>query len=82
LQVAVLTAGSHHVVTLAEVTICSPIPPHLPHLGRCGAHFVGVNAKKLRWEWNGKSGEEYIQEHWDRLLSEVRQKVFATNEHE
>jgi hypothetical protein len=78
LQVAVLTGRKHHVTSLEEVTICSPIPPHLPHLGRCGAHFVGLNAKKLPWEWNGKSGEQYIQEHWDHMLPEVRNAVEAT----
>jgi hypothetical protein len=77
LQVAVLTSGKHHVTTLDEVTICSPIPPHLPHFGPCGAHFVGLNAKRLPWEWNGKSGERYIQEHWDLNLPDLRGRVAA-----
>jgi hypothetical protein len=75
LQVAVLTSGNHHVTTLAEVSICSPVPPHLRDFGSCGAHFVGVNAKKLPWEWNGKSGEEYVQEHWDQMLPRLRAAV-------
>lgn len=75
LQVAVLTSGKHYVTTLDEVTICSPIPPHLPHFGHCGAHFVGLNAKTLPWEWNGKSGERYIHEHWDRCLPDLTAKL-------
>lgn len=77
LQTAVLTNGPHEVVTLDEITVCSPIPPHRPELGSCGAHFVGLNAKKLPWEWKGKAGEQYIQEHWDSHLSTVRARVHA-----
>jgi hypothetical protein len=75
LQVAALTRGRHHVVSLSEVTICSPFPPHLPFLGEYGAHFVGVNAKKLSWEYLGRSGEQFKYEHWDRHLDEVLRRV-------
>lgn len=75
LQVAVLTRYPHKVVTLEEVSICSPTPPHLPYLGRCGAHFVGVNARTLPWEWEGRAGEQYFQEHWDRWRPELRMRV-------
>ena len=77
LQVAVVTARPHHVVRIEEVTICSPFPPHLPGLGRCGAHFVGLNAKKLPWEYEGRSGEKYIHEHWDRYKPELERRVQA-----
>lgn len=50
------------VVTVEEVTICSPFPPHLPFLGRCGAHFVGLNAKQLSWKFHGRPATELIRE--------------------
>src|SRR5262249_7912561 len=43
LQVAALVGEDAAVVGLDDVTICSPFPPHLPDLGRAGAHFVGLN---------------------------------------
>ena len=51
LQVAALSlAMPLRLVTLREVTICSPFHPHLPQLGECGAHFVGLNARHLPWD--------------------------------
>ena len=32
-----------------QVAVCSPFPPHLPGPGSCGVHFVGLNAKRVRW---------------------------------
>jgi hypothetical protein len=49
LQVAALSAlRSPEIVTTDDATICSPSPPHVQHLGRCGAHFVGLNMKYPR----------------------------------
>ncbi|MGA1875834.1 MAG: hypothetical protein ACMUIA_09515 [bacterium] len=53
-------------VTIHEVTICSPFPPHLPYLGCCGAHFVGLNASHLPWSLNGRTAVTLIREHWLR----------------
>ncbi len=39
------------VVTTADVSICSPFHPHQPELGRCGAHFVGSNARHIGWNY-------------------------------
>jgi len=48
LQVAALSQrGRPLVVPVTDVSICSPFPPHLPHLGACGAHFIGLNVKAL-----------------------------------
>lgn len=58
--------GSPRIVRVEEVSICSPFPPHLPHLGRCGAHFVGTNARRLPWEYEGRNGVEYLHDHWLR----------------
>jgi hypothetical protein len=63
------------VVTVEEVTICSPFPPHLPYLGRCGAHFCGLNARSLPWSLAGRPATDYIEENWQRLKAEVSRRV-------
>lgn len=76
LQVAALRRfGRVGVVTLEEVTICSPFPPHLPGLGRCGAHFVGLNARAIPWSYEGRPALEVRREHWLRLRGEVGRRV-------
>jgi hypothetical protein len=72
---AISRSGRSLVVTVEEVTICSPFPPHLPYLGRCGAHFCGLNAKQLPWSLEGRPAVEYIEEHWLRLRGTVYEKV-------
>ncbi|HEU4754098.1 MAG TPA: hypothetical protein VFU47_13390 [Armatimonadota bacterium] len=63
------------IVTVEEVSICSPFPPHLPHLGRCGAHFVGLNARQLPWSLEGRPASDYIREHWDRHRESLYERV-------
>lgn len=76
LQVAALSIdGEPEVVTLDEVTVCSPFPPHLPHLGRCGVHLVGLNARSLPWSHEGRGAVEWLQEHWRRLRGEIARRV-------
>ncbi len=76
LQVAALSrAAAPFVVGVDEVTICSPFPPHVPHLGRAGAHFVGVNARKLPFFFAGRPATEVRAAHWDAFLPEVRRRV-------
>ncbi|HEY0793638.1 MAG TPA: hypothetical protein VGD78_21435 [Chthoniobacterales bacterium] len=58
------SAGPCEVVPVEDVTICSPFPPHVPELGRCGAHFVGLNARKLPWNFNGRPAADCRREHW------------------
>jgi hypothetical protein len=65
LQVAALTANSPvEIVGTTDVTICSPFPPHSTELGRCGAHFVGLNARNLPWEYQGRPASEVRRAHW------------------
>lgn len=67
MQVAALSAaGPVRVVRVEEVSICSPFPPHVPSLGRCGAHFCGLNAKRFAWSLEGRPAEVWIGEHWER----------------
>lgn len=51
-------------VSLEEVTVCSPFHPHLPHLGRCGAHFVGLNAHHINWNYYDRPADQWMAEHW------------------
>lgn len=75
LQVAALThARPTYVVTTRDVSICSPFPPHQLELGRCGAHFVGLNARSLGWEWEGKPGERYVRDHFDGHRPAIEQR--------
>lgn len=66
LQVAALSARPLHTVALDDVTICSPFPPHRPNLGRCGAHFCGLNAKALPWRYEGRPASAITREHFAR----------------
>ena len=70
------------VVAVDEVTICSPFPPHLPYLGKCGAHFVGLNVRDPSWEVDGKPAIVYIKENWDRFQQDLCARVgVATSGH-
>jgi hypothetical protein len=76
LQVAALTSSPPvAIVPLSDVTICSPFPPHAPELGACGAHFVGLNARSLGFEFYGRPAEEVRAEHWDGRVDELRRRV-------
>ena len=76
LQTAALTyAAPLRVVDVGEVTICSPFPPHLPELGGCGAHFVGLNAHELGWSLRGRAAVDHLAEHWRHHRPAVYERV-------
>lgn len=76
LQVAALRRfGTIDVVKIDEVTICSPFPPHLPGLGRCGAHVVGLNARAIPWSYEGRPALEVRREHWYHHREEIYRRV-------
>lgn len=76
LQCAALCgSGEVAIVGGDEVTICSPFPPHVPHLGSAGAHFVGLNTHRLGFTFDGRPAEEVRAEHWDGLAAEVARRV-------
>jgi hypothetical protein len=78
LQAAALFAtGRLRVVSADDVSVCSPFPPHVPHLGRCGAHFVGLNSRALGWDYAGQPAEVVRAAHWDALASDVAALVGA-----
>jgi hypothetical protein len=76
LQVALVSCGcAPFVVGVESVSICSPFSPHLPWLGACGAHFVGLNAKSLPWTLDGRPATDHIRAHWLRHRDAVRRLV-------
>ena len=76
LQVAAVSMlTSPEVVSIDDVSICSPFPPHRVDLGRCGAHFCGLNARHFAWQLEGRYAEEWIEDHWQRHLPMLRQRV-------
>jgi hypothetical protein len=64
-------------VTLQEVTVCSPFHPHLPHLGQCGAHFVGLNARHIAWDYYDRPADAWMTEHWERHRPELYRRTGA-----
>lgn len=78
LQVAALSAAEPlKVVPLRDVTVSSPFHPHLPDLGRCGAHFVGLNARTIAWDYYDRPADEWMAEHWARHLPVLRERTGA-----
>jgi hypothetical protein len=80
LQVALVTSEEHRVVELEEVSICGYFRPHQLQFGSCGAHFVGVNAKKLPYRWKGRSGEHYVHEFWDAMKPQLLSRIWPVEE--
>jgi len=78
LQVAALsTHGTSLAVQTDEVTICSPFWPHRPELGRCGAHFVGLNARHIAWDYYDRPADDWMREHWLRHRGTLYQRTGA-----
>jgi hypothetical protein len=76
LQVAAFQRHGHvQVVSTEEVSICSPFHPHQPELGRCGAHFVGLNARSLPWLYYDRPAVDCIAEHWQRHRPALYRRV-------
>lgn len=66
LQAAALHRSSRCLlVRKEEVSICSPFWPRQQEPGTCGAHFVGLNAKHLPWNYYGEPGDIVRRRHWD-----------------
>lgn len=79
LQVAALQRAARTlVVTLDDVTICSPTPPHVRTLGRCGAHFVGLNARALPWTCDGRPASDVVRENFRQHEATLRTRVGLT----
>lgn len=64
-----------HLVKTSEVSICSPFWPRSPELGSCGAHFVGMNARHIPWNYYDRPADECLAEHWQRHRPELYRKA-------
>jgi len=71
LQVAMVTAEPHGVVSVRDVSISGYFRPHMLELGSCGAHFVGVNSRHSQSTWQGRSIEHFAHEFFDGKRPEV-----------
>ena len=49
-----------------EVSLCSPFWPRSPELGSCGAHFLGMNAPHIPFDYYGRPADQWLDEHWQR----------------
>lgn len=64
-----------HVVPTADVAICSPFWPKRPGLGRCGAHFVGLNSRALPWTYYDRPATRWVEENWRRHRPKLYRRV-------
>ncbi|HET9086796.1 MAG TPA: hypothetical protein VFN53_04685 [Acidobacteriaceae bacterium] len=62
-------------VTQREISICSPFWPRSPELGTCGAHFVGMNAPHLPWNYYDSPADEWLEDHWRRHRPELYRRA-------
>jgi hypothetical protein len=83
LQAATLCESNLMLVPTRDVTICSAFPMHQHHLGRCGAHFVGLNPKTLPWTAaDGRPMHEAIRQAWRNHSQVIADIVFSGIERE
>jgi hypothetical protein len=76
LQAAALCQCSPlHLVRTDEVSICSPFWPRSPELGRCGAHFVGINAHSIPWSYYHRPADAWLADHWRRHRQELYRRA-------
>jgi hypothetical protein len=75
LQAAALSQAALSLVSKEDVSICSPFPMHQQTLGRCGAHFVGLNQKNLPWQLEGRGAHEVIHERWRGFKTKLMELV-------
>lgn len=76
LQTAALSlAGPLLAVSIEHVTVCSPFYPHVPHLGSCGAHFVGLNARHIPWDYYDRPADECMTEFWNHHRPELYRRI-------
>ena len=58
-----------------DVSICSPFWPRSPEAGRCGAHFVGLNAHHIPWNYYDRPADAWLDEHWERHRPELYRRA-------
>lgn len=75
LQAAAVCRLQPLVVTTQEVSICSPFWPRSPELGTCGAHFVGMNAHHIPWNYYDRPADDWLDDHWQRHRPALYQRA-------
>ncbi len=58
-----------------EVRLCSPFWPKRPDLGSCGAHFVGMNAAHIPWDYYDRPADVWLAEHWEHSRPELYRRA-------
>ena len=66
-----LLGGTLRLVRLAEVNLSSPFWPKTPNFGTCGAHFIGMNARHIPWNYYDRPADEWLAEHWAHARHEL-----------
>lgn len=64
-----------YMVGASEVSLCSPFWPRSPHFGSCGAHFVGMNAPHIPWNYYDRPADLWLEEHWQKVRPLLYQKA-------
>lgn len=62
-------------VRTSEVSLCSPFWPRSPELGTCGAHFVGMNAHHIPWNYYDRPADAWLDEHWKKHRPALYEKA-------
>ncbi len=76
LQAAAMVRTSPlYLVRNDEVSLCSPFWPKRPAFGTCGAHFVGMNAPHIPWDYYDRPADDWLAEHWERSRVELYQRA-------
>lgn len=71
-----------YIVHTDEVSICSPFWPRNPELGRCGAHFVGMNAHHIPWNYYERPADTWLDDHWLHHRPELYRRAGIEPENE
>lgn len=66
-----LLGGTLHLVHLAEVNLSSPFWPKTPNFGTCGAHFIGMNARHIPWNYYDRPADDWLANHWAASRAEL-----------
>lgn len=58
-----------------EVSLCSPFWPRSPEFGTCGAHFVGMNASHIPWNYYDRPADLCLEEFWHQKRTSLYNKA-------
>ena len=73
-----LLGGNLHLVRLGEVNLSSPFWPKTPAFGICGAHFIGMNARHIPWNYYDRPADDWLADHWTASRPELYARASLT----